>query len=120
MKRPKLDQPASFLVDNGILFEINRQVLHPLGLELNLQATADGETCEIVVEDNRGVPEPIYFTPGEFEEGRRKYQAYMRENGRRNIQKRRQIGMVIQTGPKLPSHIHGKHDEDSGSGGTDE
>jgi len=32
----------------------------------------------------------------------------MDEHGRRNIQKRRQMGMVIQTGPNLPRHFHRK------------
>ena len=107
MTRPRIERPAAFLVDNGILFEINRQVLHPLGLELDLEA-GDGGTVELVMEDNRDAPDPIYFTKEEFEEGREKYEAYMQEHGRRNIQKRRQIGMVIQTGPNLPHHIHGK------------
>lgn len=112
MTRPRIEQPARFLVDNGILFEINRQVLHPLGLELHLQVQEDGTMCELVLEDNRRIPQPMYFTHDEFEEGRAKYEEYMREEGRRNIQKRRKIGMVIQTGPNLPHHIHGKHDED--------
>lgn len=118
MTRPRIERPASFLVDNGILFEINRQVLHPLGLELDLEIEEDGAKAEIVLSDNRPSAEPIYFTTEEFEEGREKYQRYMQEHGRRNIQKRRQIGMVIQTGPNLPHHIHGKHggDEEGGEG----
>jgi hypothetical protein len=112
MTRPRIERPARFLVDNGILFEINRQVLHPLGLELDLEIQEDGAVCEVVLSDNRGIPQPMYFTPEEFEEGREKYQAYMQEHGRRNIQKRRKIGMVIQTGPNLPPHIHWKYDEE--------
>lgn len=112
MSRPRIEKPARFLVDQGILFEINRQVLHPLGLELDLEIEEDGAVCELVLQDNRSSPEPIYFTTEEFEEGREKYERYMKKHGRRNIQKRRQIGMVIQTGPNLPHHIHGKYDEE--------
>ena len=112
MARPKIERPTEFLAENGILFEINRQVLHPLGLQLELEATDDGATCELVLEDNRPVPDPIYYTPDEFEEGRQKYEAYMQEHGRRNIQKRRQIGMVIQTGSNVSRHIHSSPSDD--------
>lgn len=108
MARPTIDEPARFLVENGLLFEINRQVLHPLGLQLDVEAADDGATCELVLEDNRASPDPIYFTAERFEEGRRKYEAYLQERGRPNMQKRRRIGMVIQSGPNLPHHIHGE------------
>ena len=105
-KLPTVDKPAVFLDENGILFEINRQVLHPLGLELHLTCGEDGELARLEILDNRNRPGPIFFPPEAFEEGREKYERYMAEHGKRNIQKRRQIGMVIQTGPNLPHHIH--------------
>ena len=81
MSRPTVDAPVHFLMDNGILFEINRQVLHPLGLEMHLEAGEEGEACRIVLEDNRSVPQPIYFTSDEFEKGRSRYEAYMDAHG---------------------------------------
>jgi len=114
MSRKTIDRPADFLLDNGVLFEINRQVLHPLGLQLDLDVTEDGDACRLVIEDNRDVPDPIYFSAEAFEAGRQKYERYLEEHGRRNLQKRRQIGMVIQTGPNLPHHIHGREGEESG------
>lgn len=104
---PTVPKPAVFLERNGILFEINRQVLHPLGLELHLECGEDGELARLEIRDNRHLPGPIFFPPEAFEDGRQKFEHYMAEHGRRNIQKRRQIGMVIQTGPNLPHHIHG-------------
>lgn len=97
--RKKIDQPGRFLEENGILFEINRQVLHPLGMELSFEFDEEGDLCRIVLRDNRDSEGPIYFTPAEFLEGRDKYETYLEEHGRRNIQKRRRIGVVIQTGP---------------------
>lgn len=105
-KLPTVEKPAAFLQEHGILFEINRQVLHPLGLELHLAVGDDGELARLEILDNRGRPGPIFFSSEAFEDGRRKYEAYMAAHGKRNIQKRRQIGMVIQTGPNLPHHIH--------------
>lgn len=103
---PTVDKPAHFLKDQGILFEINRQVLHPLGLELALVCDEGGELVRLELFDNRDRPGSIHFTTEAFQEGRHKYEQYMSEHGRRNVQKRRQIGMVIQTGPNLPRHIH--------------
>lgn len=105
-KLPTVAKPAVFLEENGILFEINRQVLHPLGLELHLTCGEDGELARLEIVDNRGRADPIFFPAEAFDDGREKYERYMAEQGRRNVQKRRQIGMVIQTGPNLPHHIH--------------
>jgi hypothetical protein len=101
-----IDKPAHFLKDQGILFEINRHVLHPLGLELALTCDEDGELVRLEILDNRTTEGPIFFSSEAFEEGRQKFEQYMAEHGRRNIQKRRQMGMVIQTGPNLPRHFH--------------
>jgi len=103
---PTVDKPAQFLKDQGILFEINRQVLHPLGLELALTCDEGGELVRLELYDNRDDPGPIHFPSDSFEEGRQKYEQYMSEHGRRNVQKRRRVGMVTQTGPNLPHHIH--------------
>ena len=103
--RPKIENPVQFLRDNGILFEINRQVLHPLGLELHFELNEEGRITAIDLLDNRAIPEPIFFPPEAFNEGRAKYEDYLAEHGRRNIQKRRQIGVVIQTGPNVPRQL---------------
>lgn len=112
-KPSKIDHPAAFLEDNGVLFEMNRQVLHPLGLELRFQVDGERRLRRIELVDNRASPQPILFTPEAFEEGRQKYEKYMADHGRRNIQKRRQVGMVIQTGPNLPHHLHEDIPEDA-------
>lgn len=111
MSRSKIENPVQFLTDNGILFEMNRQVLHPLGLELHFHLDDEGRVTGIDLLDNRGASEPIYFSAEAFDEGRERYEKYMGEHGRRNMQKRRQIGMVVQTGPNLPRHFHDGPDE---------
>lgn len=107
MSRPRIENPVQFLRDHGILFEINRQVLHPLGLELSFTLNDEGRITDIALSDNRASPDPIYFAPDAFEQGRTSYEQYLKDHGRRNMQKRRQVGMVIQTGPNLPHHLHG-------------
>lgn len=102
MSVPKVENPVQFMVDNGILFEMNRQVLHPLGLELHFRLDENGRITAIDLLDNRDSPHPISFSPEAFDAGRRQYEAYLQDRGRRNMQKRRKVGMVIQTGPNVP------------------
>ena len=97
-----IDRPAQFLIDNGILFEMNRQVLHPLGLQLELTVATDGERAGLALVDNRDSEAPIYFGSDDWALGRTKYEEYMEAVGRWNMQKRRRLGMVIQTGPNVP------------------
>lgn len=109
--RPKIDNPVEFLRENGILFEINRQVLHPLGLEVDVRLDEHGDIAEVELTDNRDQPEAICFTAEEFNEGRARYEDYLDARGRENIRKRRQLGMVIQTGPNGPGADRGDHQE---------
>lgn len=104
----KIDRPARFLAENGILFELNRQILHPLGMELRFRMDETGNLQALELLDNRGEATPIYFPAEEFDEGRAKYEKYLHEHGRRNMQKRRQMGVVTQTGPNMPFHVHGR------------
>ena len=100
--RPKIENPVEFLRDSGILFEINRQVLHPLGLQMDFVRDDEGAVTGIDLEDNRSNPDPICFSAEDFNEGRSRYEDYLAEKGRENIQKRRRAGMVIQTSPEVP------------------
>lgn len=107
----KIDRPSRFLEDNGILFELNRQILHPLGMELRFRMDEEGEPQGLELLDNRSEPTPIYFTAEEFDGGRAKYEKYLRDHGRLNMQKRRRMGVVTQTGPNMPHHVHGREEE---------
>jgi hypothetical protein len=79
--RKMIDDPiAAFLLDSGLLFEINRRVLHPLGLALEV---SDDRISGIW--DCRSDPEGIYFDDETFEAGVRKLKAYMNERGTKAI-----------------------------------
>jgi hypothetical protein len=84
--RSTLDrEDAALLVDSGLLFEVNRRVLHPLGLALAVECdgTADGATPlmispHLVRTDD---PEGIVFTDEALEDGFRKLKEFMRAEG---------------------------------------
>ena len=117
MSLPKIENPVEFLIDHGILFEMNRQVLHPLGLELHFRLDDDGRITAIDLLDNRGGEQPISFSQEDFAAGRARYEAYLADHGRRNMQKRRQVGMVIQTGPIAARAFE---PDDTGDAATDD
>ena len=75
-------QFPKFLVDNGLIFEINRKVLHPLGLAMvididlksrkNLAITALEETDD---------PEGFLYDSEGFEIGSEKYKRFLEKRG---------------------------------------
>jgi hypothetical protein len=95
----KVNDFERFLLDNGILFEINRKVLHPLGLVLVTDVDWEDDK-KIVInglyssdEDLEG----IIFDPETFEEGRRRYQEFLEQDGQRRLDARQQkLEFVIQ------------------------
>ncbi len=107
----QIDRPVRFLVEHGIMFELNRQVLHPLGMQLNIQLDEQGDGYRVELLDNRASPTPITFSREEYEEGREQYELYLQEHGKKNMQKRRRVGAVIQTGPNVPHHVEPEDSE---------
>lgn len=67
--------PLQFLKDNGLLFELNRAVLHPLGL--TLQVDADGKAELLQTDDPAG----MVFPENAFQEGEVKLMEYMEREG---------------------------------------
>lgn len=86
--------PLQFLRDNGLLFEINRSVLHPLGLAL--QVSPDGEAELLQTDDPAGV----LFAQGEFLDGEAKLMDFMdREGSSRLVARRAILRFVDQVDP---------------------
>lgn len=87
-----------YLVDNGLLFEINRKVLHPLGL--SLEADVDPNNRKKIIlnklvdsEDDEG----FVFSEEAFEVNMAVLNSYMSREGNKKIEKRKEIlGYVIQ------------------------
>lgn len=87
-------------MDSGMLFEINRQILHPLGMAL--EATGkdgeDGEWRLSGVWDYRDDPEGILFDQETLQNGKEKLQRYMEKEGNAKLDEREQaLGFIIQT-----------------------
>lgn len=93
----KIKKSAEFLLENGLLFEINRQVLHPLGLALEVDVNDSGKIDFGDVWDCREDPEGILFDPETFAEGAEKFNKYMEEYGQNCINNRLgRLGFIYQ------------------------
>lgn len=87
-------------VDSGLLFEVNRRVLHPLGvaIEVKLEKEEGAEMEFGGVWDCRDDPEGILFEETSFWRGMRKWCAYLAKAGQRAMTTRQSvIGFVRQT-----------------------
>lgn len=98
-----MTQPNKFvttkeLLDWGLLFEINRRVLHPLGLALEAEVTEDGNVSFTNrVWNARRDPEGIIFVDKAFEHGKAKFDAMMEEWGEDRLRARKEaLGYLIQ------------------------
>lgn len=86
------ERPADFqfLVDSGLLFEINRTVLHLFGLALAIER--DQKTGQLrlasQLKDNREHPEALTYDANTWELGRMKLEKFMEEFGNGQIEKR--------------------------------
>lgn len=107
-----LKNPTGFLLDSGLLFEINRRVLHPLGLALALELPDDpkealdpeAQVARIRILDNRDDPEGIVFEDDTFAEGQAKLERFVEENKvtAKLMSRRAQLGYLIQSIPPEP------------------
>jgi len=81
-----------FLKESGIIFQINRHILHPLGFCIS----AEGDT--LVVEDHSDEnPAGLKFSDQEFERGSALFLEYMREYGLRRMKLRvEKFGFIVQ------------------------
>lgn len=96
-KKMKENEAIKFLLDSGLLFEINRTVLHPLGLALAVMVSDDGDCKFDGLWDSREDPEGIIFTDEVLKEGTEKHLKYLREEGFEKLQQRyEKLGYVRQ------------------------
>jgi len=87
-----------YLLENGLIFEINRKVLHPLGLAMVVDIDRNnkrqlGITALVKTED----PEGFVFEQEAFVIGTEKYQKYLKKTGADCLAQRRdKYGFVEQ------------------------
>lgn len=80
-----VESPANLLSQSGLLFEMNRRILHPLGLALELTYGVPGPEAMYRLRDYRHDPEGVLFTDETFEEGVKRIREYMVTRGSRAI-----------------------------------
>lgn len=94
--------PVEFLLDSGLLFEINRKVLHPFGLGLELTVDEDGTVRLGQLWDCRGGIGGLVYDSTTFIDGERKLERFMQESGARTLRERQdRYGFIIQEKPYL-------------------
>jgi len=98
MKRNKIKNTPEFLLETGLLFEINRKILHPFGLALEI--VIDDDTKKITfgpIWDYRDDPEGIIFEEDSFNVGREKINKFMSDFGDERLKTRFELlGYTIQ------------------------
>lgn len=97
----KIKSYVRYLIDNGLLFEINRKVLNPLGLALAAEQNPDNakwlnlHLYETMDDDG------IVYDEESFEFNKSKYDEYLRREGQAKILLREKLlGFIEQTGDK--------------------
>jgi hypothetical protein len=110
MKTKYVRDPASFLVDSGLLFEINRRILHPLGLAIAVDVPAKGtpeankDTSPMRVLDVRDDPEGFCFDDETYTQGKAKLVAFLNklQFQKKLMARRASLGYVVQSIPPEP------------------
>jgi hypothetical protein len=85
----KLD--ANYLLDSGLIFEINRSFLHLVGLSLVVTKNPETDSSTLSIIDNRKNPENLLFKKETFEKGNRKLRRFMKEYGWNQMKRRQKI-----------------------------
>jgi hypothetical protein len=92
---------ADFLHTSGLLFEMNRVVLHPLGLALAIWENDDGAIAGFAgLADNSDDPEGMIFSEETLRSGLERLRRYGVAEVR--AERERLVGFVIQPLPKEP------------------
>lgn len=99
-----IKSPIEYLLRTGLLFEINRTLLHPLGLAMSVQVSEQKEgdiECGVIqLLDGTEDPEGFVYEQDTFSRGIQKYNEYMDEEGDARFASRfDELGYYIQNIP---------------------
>ena len=101
IKIKKLENPCQFLLDSGLLYAINLQLLHPLGMAMEIKFNDDGTKEFGGIWDYRNDPEGLLFEDKTMIAGMEKFCKFMDEFGNKKLQERFDaLGFVVQETPK--------------------
>jgi len=96
-KMIKENEAVKVLLDSGLLFEINRHILHPLGFALAVSVDDNGNHKFDGLWDNRDDVEGMIFSEEVLVEGTKKYTEYMKQEGYKKFGERyKKLGFLRQ------------------------
>ena len=85
------------LRSSGLLFHINKEILHPIGLALEVTVEEDGSSRISGVWDARDDPEGITYVDEVLVNGIAKYEFYMeRQGGTAMARRLKALGFIVQ------------------------
>jgi len=94
MKKKNLRQ----LLDQGLIFEINRQILHPLGYSLTYKPSSGSNDPDGLVLLQTEDKEGCLYPESNFMEGASKFSIFMKDTGEKTLSDRMKIlGYLRQT-----------------------
>jgi len=94
-KDRKMD--AAFILESGLLFEINRTILHPIGLSMVVKKDEVGNSS-FGLKDNRDTPEGCVYSKENFIKGHKKLRRFMRTFGHKQLELRsKKLGWSFQS-----------------------
>ncbi|MCK9541093.1 MAG: hypothetical protein M0R03_03585 [Novosphingobium sp.] len=106
MKDTKKIPAARFLYDTGLLFEINRRILHPFGLAMEIKyddqegALSDADAIMTMSQelwDYRDDPEGMIYGDESLKNGGNKFKKFLDAFGKEKLQQRMELlGFTIQ------------------------
>jgi hypothetical protein len=99
----RIADPSAFLCDSGLLFKINKEVMHPLGLALAVVVDTinNDRFVKIEIWDCRDDPDGMLFGSDLYKMGFAKLEKYMNDHGYSALDSRAErLGFVVQTEPE--------------------
>lgn len=106
---PWIPNPGGFLENAGLVAEINRQVLHPLGLMLAFDPAAKGAVkgCVVGLLDHRSDPDGLVFDERTLQANAQRLAAYRAEHGGILETRRARLGYHVQPAvhPRYPELV---------------
>lgn len=96
-----MEKPADIqlLLDSGMLFEINRTMLHPLGLSITARKDEHGKLM-LDIKDARSLPSTLTFDKDTRDRCRAKYMKFLKEFAMPQMDKRiKNLGWACQPVP---------------------
>jgi len=108
-KIKKIKDPCQFLIDSGLLFTINQQLLHPLGMAMEIKFNDDGTKEFGGIWDYRDDPQGLLFDEETLKHGLDKLATFMEEFGTAKLEERQKtLGFLVQE-PEVKKPVKAKN-----------